>query len=643
MKNKEKKFDFYFPSEVLKKEDFSPVEIFVLKDYYRNTFLELIDKIGEDISKKLFIDQYCFGVLNHLLTPVDFSSKHFDSSNIFVIDENQKDLGMIEKITEEAVIFIVRPEKKIFNVIIQMYFMLKAIRQNLIKYLIFIPGENHDIIEYMNENNVINEFIIETLNFDLIPIDIDLLSLERDNCIKEIYIDNNYISISDLACALVKLETCFGKVQHKYIKGDLAQTFCSIVEEKEIENNLKTNDEILGMVVLDRSVDFISLMTTNYTIEGLIDDAIGINLGRIKIQENILKENLSKNPIENKKLIPYGLTSKHNPLYCSFRCMHYADALKYINLIKEYYKKLADESQDKTKKLSFDKIKHLTEELNYYISSIRDNLTMNENIINYIVKPIRDSNYLKFIEKEQLMLAGDLPNNLYNYYDEHLCEQRDLISLIKLMILESLTQNGVKDYQKLKREILNIYGYQNIFLFRDLESIGWLKEKEILKNLRKVLDISHSKINENLQLIKTSDNSAQIEDCSYLLGGFCPLGLRLIERALEGKWSKIIDTLKKLPGATNYPIDESVFSNPTKDKNIIFIVFVGGVTYTEIEGIRFLNRKYNEEYKNKKRKKRTQFIILTTGILNSKKIFGNLGKDIHSSLNMKQFYEQNQK
>ena len=42
---KDKKFDFYFPSEVLKDEDFSPVDIFILKDYYRNAFLELIDKV----------------------------------------------------------------------------------------------------------------------------------------------------------------------------------------------------------------------------------------------------------------------------------------------------------------------------------------------------------------------------------------------------------------------------------------------------------------------------------------------------------------------------------------------------------------------------------------------------------------------
>ena len=69
------------------------------------------------------------------------------------------------------------------------------------------------------------------------------------------------------------------------------------------------------------------------------------------------------------------------------------------------------------------------------------------------------------------------------------------------------------------------------------------------------------------------------------------------------------------------------------------IVFVGGINYSEIEGIRFLNRKFNEENKNGKRKK-IQFVILTTGILNSKKVFGSLGKDVHSTLTIKKFYEE---
>ena len=599
--------------------------------------------MGKNESRRLFIDHYCFGVLNHLLTTQDFKAKNFGSGNIQVIDGKEKDLNFISKISEETILYIVKPDKTIFNTIIQIHLMLKAMRPNLVEYIIFIPGENYDIIDYMISNHIRNDFNIENLNFDLIPIDIDLLSLERDDCLKEIYIDNDLTSVGDLANSLVKLEMIFGKVKYKYIKGDIANIFCSMVEEKEKENNLKTNDEILGMIAFDRSVDFITLMTTNYTCEGLIDENLGINLGRIKVKESILKENLSKNPIVSDKSIPFGLTTFYNPFFCSFRCMHYLDALKYINNIREHYQKLASKSKDSSKKLTIDKLRELTEEINYYITTIKDNLIMNENIINYIVQPLKDSNYLQYIEKEQLMLSGDLPNNLHNYYDEHLCEQKDLFLLIRLMVLESLTQNGIKDYQKLKREILNIYGFQNIFLFRDLEKLEWLKEKQILKSIKKnITTITFNQINEKLELIKMNPEPLKIEDCSYVLGGYCPLSLRIIENAIEGKWNKIIDVLKRMPGPTLYPEDENVIANPEKQKNIIFLIFIGGITYTEIEGIRFLNRKFNEDNKNGKRKK-IQFIILTTGIVNFKKIFGNLGKNIHSTLTIKQFYEQTKK
>ena len=63
---------------------------------------------------------------------------------------------------------------------------------------------------------------------------------------------------------------------------------------QEKENNLKHDNEILALVAFDRSVDFITLMTTNYTTEGMIDEKFGINFGRIKVKENMLKENLSK-------------------------------------------------------------------------------------------------------------------------------------------------------------------------------------------------------------------------------------------------------------------------------------------------------------------------------------------------------------
>ena len=321
--------------------------------------------------------------------------------------------------------------------------------------------------------------------------------------------------------------------------------------------------------------------------------------------------------------------------------MHYLDAIKYIVKIREYYKKIMDKSKNSKNNISMDDIQKFSEEIHYFVKNIKDSLIMNENIINYITQYLTDDiNRKRYIEKEQLLLSGDLPNNLYDFYDELLCEKKDLNGLIRLMIIESLTQNGIKDYYRLKREILNIYGYQNIFVLRDLETLGWLKERQIFKSIKKnITTITYTQVIDKLKLINLENDNKNINDCSYVMGGFCPLSLKIVEKAVEGKWSTINDVLKKLPGATFFPEDESEIKNPKKEKNIIFLIFIGGITYTEIEGIRFLNRKFNEENKIGKRKK-TQFIILTTGILNSEKIFSSLNKDTHSSFTLKKFYEE---
>ena len=551
------------------------------------------------------------------------NSKNISINSITKISEKDKDicLEITKQMKEEIAISIIRPDKDTFNIVAEIHFMLKALKPNTIEYLIFVPKENYDIIEYMSTNNMLSEFKIENFNVDLIPIDIDLLSLEKENSIKEIYIDNNYSSISDFANAVVKLETCFGKIKYKYIKGDLAQKFCDLVAEKEKENNLRLgNDEILGMIVFDRSVDFITLMTTNYSCEGLIDEYIGINLGKIKVKKDLLFAGLSKNNKKNEdqtKDITYGLTSDINPFFCSISCMRYFDAIKYIIEIRDYYQSFV--SKNKTGRMTSEDTRAL-KEVSYFVSKLKDDLLRAENLINFVIGNLFEKEHKRYMSKEEPLLSGGMPQDLRAYYDEFLYTKKDLLSLIKLMIIESLTQNGISDYYKLKREILNIFGFQKIFLFRDLEVLGWLKEKSLsLKNLKNLTEITYSQLIEKFELVNEQYNPERIDDCSYILKGFCPLSLRIIEKAVYGKWNTISDILKRMPGTTSFPEDERVISNPRNDTNIMFIIFIGGVTYSEIEAIRFLNRKLDEENLKGKRKK-TQLIILTTSILNSKKI-----------------------
>ena len=540
------------------------------------------------------------------------------------------------------VIFIIQPDRDVFQYsVLESYFFISSMYTNVETNIIFVPGETYEIIEYMMNNDLTKKFKISNFNVDLLPIDNDLLSLEKENCFKEIYVDRNLTSISELANAFVKLETCFGKVKYKYIKGDNSKTFENLVTEKEKENDLKTTDEILGMIVLDRSVDFLTALTTNYTYEGLIDDFFGINFGTIKLKESFVKDiskQVKKKPEE--KIVTYGLTSFVNNFYSQIGYMHYLDVNQYLLRITDYYQKIATKDKEKAK-ISLEDLEKTSNELKTYMIEVKEPLFANKNILYHIITNISDSKYIEYMRNEQILLTGELPTNLHLYYEDYISDKRDLNKILKLMVIESLTQDGIKNYNDIKRDILNIYGYQNIFIFRDLEHLGWLKEKTYIKN---IMEMNYEQLCEKLQLVNMNYNEKKVEDCSFVMSGFCPISLKLIEKAVEGKWTKIQDIIKKMPGETTFPFDETEIAKPNKEVNTIFLVFIGGVTYTEIGGIRFLNRKFKEAYEKSTSKKptRTQLIIITTGILSTKKIFNNLGKEFKNVYSMKQFYDQSQ-
>ena len=566
---------------------------------------------------------------------------NIDFDKIHLVDVKQKSYYNLDELKEEMILYIIQPNKPTLELILESYFFLttssyKAIEANII----FIPGESYEVIEYMMANELLSKFKIFSFSVDLLPIDNDLLTLEKENCFREIYIENNLTSVSDLVNAFAKLEACFGKVKHKYIKGDNAKIFDNLLQEKERENDIKTAEEILGMIVLDRSTDFLTTLTTNYTYEGLIDDFFGINLGTIKIKESMVTEADKKIGNINEKKVSFSLTSFGNSFYSQVGCMHYLDANKYVSQIHEYYQNIVKKDKQKGKS-SFEEIDFVTKEVNKYIFDLKKPIFENERILAHIISNVTESQYIQYIKNEQILLTGEIPPTLHLYYEDYISDKRDINKILKLMVIESLTQGGIQNYNSIKRDILNIYGYQNIFLFRDLEHLGWLKEKAYIKNL---MEISYEQICTKLDLVK-SDYKETVDDCSFVMSGFCPIGLKLIEKAVEGKWNKIVDILKKMPGELSFPIDESEIAKPTKEVNTIFLVFVGGVTYTEIQGIRFLNRKFKEAYDKSTNKKptRTQLIIVTTGILSTKKIFLNLGKEFKNDYTMKKFCEQSTK
>lgn len=536
------------------------------------------------------------------------------------------------KLEEQKIIFIIEPNKEIVDCVYFAYTVVNIPKITIDFGIIFIPCETPEIIEHLLTYNILNQTELYSFNIDIVPIDYDLYSMDSENSFREIYIDKNYNSISQLANIVLKFETAFGKIQHKYIKGESAKLFNDFLTLKEEEHNIKFNDEIFGMIVLDRSVDFITPLLTNYTYEGMIDEYFGINKGCIKVKRSYVKASFKPEDKEKKgdEDMEYPLTSDLNSFYCKLRSMHWFTVLNYIQNIKNNYKK---SFQSEKKNMKMEEMDVFFTEMNSYVG-IKNYLLDCEGILVDLYKNTQTSDYSYFHEKEKSLISGDTQTNSETFYDDCISEKKDLYKILNLLIFESLTQGGIKNYSSLKRDILNIYGYQKIFLFKNLETLGWLQEKVKLKKSE------FHQISEKLNLFYTNFVIGKVDDLSYVEQGFCPLSLKLIERAAEGGWSEIKESLDLIPGETIIPPNEQEIANPSEAVNTIFLVFIGGITYTEIEGIRYLNKKYKQIYENSsdENKTRKQFVIITTQILNSKKIYDSLGKDFGHVYTIKKFY-----
>ena len=556
------------------------------------------------------------------------------NENDFIKYTNQFSSNKGIKLEEQMLIFVIEPTNDNINNLIFINSMMNIPMKTIDINIIFIPEETTKIIEYMIEMNHLNAFGIFNFSIDIMPIDYDLFSLDNDESFREIYIDKNNSSIEKLADIMLKFEVAFGKVKHKYIKGNNAKLFCDLLLNKEEEHNIKSTDEIFGMIVFDRSVDFITPFISNLTFEGLVDEYFGINKGYIKVKRKSFKANFST---EDKKIRPeadmsYPLISDMNKFYCDLRCFHYLTVNKYLMSISEHIKYLRD---NKNNLKSTSEINAALVDLNKLIDSnsfLNDNMEM----INQIFKIINDEDYQT---KEFSILKGTSQTNSETFYDDYIIDKKDMHKILNLMILESLTGSGISNYEKFKKDILAVYGYQNLFLFRNLEKLEWLKEKDKL-SLKKLFKSNYEQINEKLHLYNEDFVLGQTDDLSYVHQGYCPISLRLIEKVGEGGWSEIKDVFQLIPGVTHYPSNEYEISKPREDLNTIFLVFLGGVTYTEIEGVRYLNRKYKQIYDNssEENKTRKQFIIITTQILSSKKLLSSLGKDFGSVYTIKKFY-----
>ena len=573
-----------------------PVDLSIFKDQIRQSLLSILDTLPK-VEKSLILEKSCISKLNYL-------------TSLESLEERQvrKDITILKSASfisdSPIIIYIITPNLENLKIIEKhIETNMKNFSSNNISdpdndsdlkkfHIIFIPkisGECHNFINNSKHKKYFNSHI---LNIDIYQIDKEILSLENNNAFRDIYLENNLNNLSALARSIIKYETVFGKIKYKYSKGFYSKRLIEILNREEEKlnnagNALNNEDETLACFIFDRNIDMITPMCTNWIYEGVLDDFIGIDFNTMMSVDSKILDKDKKNNI-----IKIDLSSK-DKFYTNIKDFNLG---KIRNVFPE---KMAELNKENKEKLTKEK-------------KIEKNFLNNHiNILEYITKKQVTPIYKFYYNFEKILLKGESNNKIFDFIDDEMSKKADEYNLLRILCLECAIRSGIKNkiLEQIKKDFLNIYGYDKLFLLKNLEKVGLLKVPDN-QNF-------YNEANKKLQLIFGNVDLNEPNDTSYAYIGYTSILIRLLERGIQrGGWNGIREVLKKIPGDSNFPTDESDIFGNKMEKQFILVVFIGGITYGELASIRLMNKKN----RNKK------FIVITTGIINSKKIFESLKK-----------------
>ncbi len=602
--------DFIQPSE---ENPIEPIDISIFKEHIQKSLIRIIHSLPK-VEKRLVLEKSLIPKLSFFINDI----------SLLINEQVKKEIFNLEKkitIDCEIILFLI-PSKinflnEIFSIIENNELNKLTINQTMY-HIIFIPKIDNECQSNIKTFKYKSYIKIHNLNMDIFTLDYDLMSLEENNTIRDIYINENYKCLSILSRVIIKFQTVFGKIKYKYLKGNLSKKLYDLLEKDEEKSLFETDSEILASIFIDRDIDFVTPFCTQSTFEGMIDEYFNINLNSIKVSPKILEKDSKKDTLKID-------LSNQNKLYSMIKDYSFNKIRIFLPKRLQLHTKILEEGKKNTDldKMEKDltKVKLIKEE--------RESLTNSINIADYISNQQKSTIYRLALMFEQGLLVGELSNELHDFYDNLMGQKKNKELLLRLLCLESLTQSGIKMkfYDDLKRDYFNIFGYQEIFLWKNLEKMNILKKED--------RQYFYYKANKGLNLISDTVNFIEPNNVSYSYAGYSPITIKLIENCVKNGWNNIKYTLNDLPGETLYPNDEKDILN-IKEKSFILLVFIGGITYGEIASIRYLNKEL----------KFVKFIILTTHVITNRRLIESLSTfncDINEQMSFKEFYEMNSK
>ncbi len=377
----------------------------------------------------------------------------------------------------------------------------------------------------------------------------------------------------DLANVLVSLESATGAMGVSGTDGRENRE-SSPVASRVSHATAGAGAAVDELILIDRISDMVTPMCTQLTYAGLLDEVFGMRHGQVK-QSGLKVRGLDDD----------------DPVFRETRDKMFLGARTWINSALREIQQFRDVQMADAD----------VSALRGFVASLKDNfsrMTLHASLLEKLGSRMAARSFVS----RQRVEAGILDETLETQsLSDIIYGEDELMSVLRLMCLRCAAGDGIakREFDVLRKEVLNTYGFEHIETFERLQEAGILYEKE---------DRSRSAFATSRGPMKLLvDDASKIdaenpEDIHFAYAGYAPWSCRMVEEACSAGWRTRLDG--RVPtihvrqalyddGSAHDAVAKDIpvrnrSKSPGSTARNVFVVFIGGVTSAEIAALRFL-------------------------------------------------------
>ena len=506
----------------------------------------------------------------------------------------------------------------------------------------------------LEEAGVLGDVSVAELSLTFFPLERDVLSLELEDSFKDLYLSKDVTPNFLMAKALMDIQLRHGLFPRIIGKGDNAKRVADLLIRMRQEllagqegsdaskAGLSPSTTNESVIIIDREVDFVTPLLTQLTYEGLVDELFEIQNNQAKIDTSVVgaaTQSSTATPQSRKRTIQLDSSDK---LYEQLRDANFAIVGSLLNKVARRLQKVQSDYETKQGTKSIAELKEFVGQLPGYQQE-QQSARIHTGLAEEIIKHTRTDLFKGLLEVQQNLAAGADPSTQFDGIEQLISRDAPLRETLRLLCLYSCLSGGVrsKEFDMFRRLILQGYGYQHALTLSNLEKLQlFLSRSSPLAGMIPMAGnantpaggtkTNYTYLRKQLRLIVDEVQEDDPNDISYVYSGYAPLSVRLVQCILQKQylinmvkgpsaagaaggqisggsstqsWHGFEEAVKHVRGQTFVELQKgedkavkarALLSN-SGEKQTVFVVFIGGVTFTEIAALRFIAKQEESE------------------------------------------------